>query len=213
MTGIQDDDLFLLLDADEIPDKRVLLFLKLYDGYPEPISLSLRWSVYGFFWKRKRNDVSNEEDLTRIVAISTMRMIREVYDGKVMSMRRNHLNEEPVSSKYRKYASENGPLAHEWNIGTVGHYAGFHCSWCYKPEGIRLKLLSAQKNDKPRWGDYPEKLDLNYISNLIKNGMWFDDSQPFFLVKPQQDSHYAPNFFLLNRERFEYLLTPPKRKN
>ena len=39
LLGIRPDDLFVLLDADEIPDPRVLLFLKLYDGYPEPIAL------------------------------------------------------------------------------------------------------------------------------------------------------------------------------
>jgi beta-1,4-mannosyl-glycoprotein beta-1,4-N-acetylglucosaminyltransferase len=37
-----------------------------------------------------------------------------------------------------------------WDIGTLGHYAGYHCSWCYKPDGIRTKLLSAQKDDSPR---------------------------------------------------------------
>lgn len=27
----------------------------------------------------------------------------------------------------------------EWTAGTMGHYAGYHCSWCYQPEGIRTK--------------------------------------------------------------------------
>lgn len=43
-----------------------------------------------------------------------------------------------------------GNVIKEWDIGTLGHYAGYHCSWCYKPEGIRTKLLSAQKDDSPR---------------------------------------------------------------
>lgn len=52
--GVRPDDLFVLLDADEIPTREVLMFLKLYDGYPEPVRLAMRWSVFGFFWKRKR---------------------------------------------------------------------------------------------------------------------------------------------------------------
>ena len=32
-------------------------------------------------------------------------------------------------------------------------------------------MISAQKADTPRWGDYPEKLDLSYISELIHTGM------------------------------------------
>lgn len=82
---------------------------------------------------------------------------------------------------------------------------------CYRPEGIRLKLTSAQKDDKPRWGDYKEKLDLDYIAGLIRTGHWFDGSKPFFLVKAQRsgDERYAPAFVWRNRQRFDYLLNPP----
>ena len=29
-----------------------MIFLKLYEGYPEPIVFELRWSVFGFFWEK-----------------------------------------------------------------------------------------------------------------------------------------------------------------
>ena len=206
--GIRDDDLFLLLDADEIPDRSVLLFLKLYDGYPQPISLTLRWSVYGFFWKRSVSGSPLVEDVTKITAVATMGMVREVYDGKVMSIRRNYLTVSPLREKVEVYA-KSGHSVREWIIGRTGSYAGFHCSWCYRPEGIQLKLTSAQKDDKPRWGDFPEKLDLGYIAGLIQNGRWFDNSQPFFLVKPEQDRFYAPTYILEHKDRFSYLLDPP----
>lgn len=199
----------MLLDADEIPDRRILLYLKLYDGYPQPISLTLRWSVYGFFWKRSiGGGSSTAEDVTRIVALATLGMVRDVYDDKVMSVRRNYLSIEPGLSRVEAYI-KSGHSVMEWNIGQVGSYAGFHCSWCYKPEGIRLKLVSAQKDDKPRWGDFPEKLDLNYIAGLIRDGRWFDGSKPFFLVKPEQDRFYAPAYILKHRDRFGYLLDHP----
>lgn len=203
----------MLLDADEIPDRSVLLFLKLYDGFPEPIALTLRWSVYGFFWKRyvDNSDPHRGEDVTRIVAISTIGMIRQVYDDKVMSLRRNYLTAAPFFSRVAAYV-KSGHSVMEWNLGRVGAYAGYHCSWCYPPEGIRLKLMSAQKDDKPRWGDYPEKLDLKYIANLIRDGRWFDNSRPFFLVKPEQDPMYAPGYILKHKNRFHYLLDPPPQK-
>ena len=40
-------------------------------------------------------------------------------------------------------------------------------------KGIRLKLETAQRHDKPRWGDYPEKLDLDYIQGIDKP-RWVD---------------------------------------
>jgi beta-1,4-mannosyl-glycoprotein beta-1,4-N-acetylglucosaminyltransferase len=97
----------------------------------------------------------------------------------------------------------------EWDLGSIGHYAGYYCSWCYNPEGIRTKLLSAQKDDKPRWGNYPEKTDLKYIEKLIRIGGWFDDTRPF--IKTSHESHpnnYAPKYILDNKEKFKYLLDP-----
>ena len=99
---------------------------------------------------------------------------------------------------------------HEWDAGTIEHYAGYHCSWCYDPEGIRTKLMSAQKHDKPRWGDYPEKTDVNYIAKLIRIGGWFDDTRPFIKTsQASQPKYYAPKYILENRDKFKYLLDPP----
>ena len=86
--GVRSDDLFLLLDADEIPNREALMFLKLYNGYPEPVRLAMRWSVFGFFWKRKRDKQSgslldwildvvkeggenDDEDLLEVTAVNT----------------------------------------------------------------------------------------------------------------------------------------------
>ena len=46
----RDDDVFLLLDADELPAPEALLFLKVFDGWTEPVRLTMRWTVFGFFW-------------------------------------------------------------------------------------------------------------------------------------------------------------------
>ena len=99
----------------------------------------------------------------------------------------------------------------EWTLGDVNHYAGWHCSWCYPPPGIKIKLESAQRHDKPRWGDFPDKLNLDYIASLIRNGEWFDGKHPLIPVNRRKTSAsiYAPPFFLDNEDRFEYLLVPP----
>ena len=99
----------------------------------------------------------------------------------------------------------------EWTLGNSPHYAGWHCSWCYPPSGIKIKLESAQRHDKPRWGDFPDKLNLDYIASLIRNGEWFDGKHPFIPVNRRKTSAsiYAPPFFLDNEDRFEYLLVPP----
>ena len=90
----------------------------------------------------------------------------------------------------------------------VGNFAGHHCSWCYSPDGIRTKLLSAQRADKPRWGDQPEKLQLPYISGLIKTGKWFDGSKPLGKIGQSMEPDYAPDFVLKNPQKFKELLEP-----
>ena len=73
-----------------------------------------------------------------------------------------------------------------------------------------LRLLSAQKHDSPRWGDYPEKTNLTYIAGLLENGEWFDGTAPFISVKEDEEPNfYAPEFFLKRREKYRYLLDVP----
>ena len=103
-------------------------------------------------------------------------------------------------------------LLSEWTLGKEPHYGGWHCSWCFPPQGIRTKLQSAQRDDKPRWGDYPDKLDLQYIAGLVRTGQWFDGKHPFQPVRRNTTPAelYAPPYFLEQEERFSYLLEAPK---
>ena len=100
----------------------------------------------------------------------------------------------------------------EWSLGKEPHYGGWHCSWCFPPQGIRTKLQSAQRDDKPRWGDYPDKLDLQYIAGLVSTGQWFDGKHPFIAVrrKTTPAELFAPPYFLEQEDRFSYLLEPPQ---
>ena len=44
--GARDDDIFLLYDSDELPLPEPLLFLKLYDGFGEPIQWGFRQVIH-----------------------------------------------------------------------------------------------------------------------------------------------------------------------
>jgi beta-1,4-mannosyl-glycoprotein beta-1,4-N-acetylglucosaminyltransferase len=131
-----------------------------------------------------------------------------VYDNNAMLLRRNVWENDLLEAKLKNY-TKSGHEIREWDAGKLGHYAGYHCSWCYNPEGIRTKLLSAQKHDKPRWGDYPEKTDVSYISGLIQKGGWFDGKKPFIKVTDTEQTFYAPQYIKDNRDRFRYLLERP----
>ena len=141
-----------------------------------------------------------------------MRMVWEVCNNNTFLIRKDMSNSQPFQDRLEAYRQQGNHVS-PWTIGKVGHYAGFHCSWCYDPEGIRTKLLSAHVDDKPRWGDYPEKTDLNYIQNLISKGEWFDGTRPFLLADWEKEEQYAPQYILEHADSYKNLLYPPFAMN
>lgn len=79
VSGYRQDDLFLLTDADELPSRETVLFLKLHTGYPEPVGHSYRLSYYGFFWQGGVNSA-----LTSTVSFG---ILTRVLDWRAYSIR------------------------------------------------------------------------------------------------------------------------------
>ncbi|XP_045116874.1 beta-1,4-mannosyl-glycoprotein 4-beta-N-acetylglucosaminyltransferase-like isoform X2 [Portunus trituberculatus] len=216
LKGLREDDLFVLSDADELPSREVITFLKLYDGYPEPISFALQWNMFGFFWKKSAKDdwgkwVSENEERPSIVgSVVTLGMLKKVLFSNVFFIRTNIFwRNYEVFKRLKKYRDEQGHLVKEWVIGKAGHYAGWHCSWCFSPVDIVLKMDSAQANDEPRWGNMPEKKNLTYIASRIAEGVWFDDKEHFLPVRNTHQKHYAPRYLLQHPDLYRSLLYHP----
>ncbi|XP_076032823.1 beta-1,4-mannosyl-glycoprotein 4-beta-N-acetylglucosaminyltransferase-like isoform X2 [Oratosquilla oratoria] len=156
LRDLRDDDIFVLSDADELPSKEVITFLKLHEGFPEPISLSLRWTVFGFFWRPQPDD----KQVTTRKSVVTVKTLREFLDKNAYKIRAGRSFDNPPQ--------EQGFWP--WNIGVINHYGGWHCSWCFNAQGIAQKLDAAQSDDGPRWGNYPEKKSIPYIKKLVREG-------------------------------------------
>ena len=192
------DDIIVLTDADELPVREAFLFLRLHYGYPEPFGARYKHNVYGFFW---------DQGITQTFFGCTLGMLRYVLRNKAYDIRsipdamsKNGFN----LDIYKKM----GARIQAWRFGTNSSPVGWHCSWCFPPEGIKTKLDWSQKSDKPRWGDDPKKKDIQYISGLVKTGTWFDDKTKLYKSDPLQ-SKYAPDYLLENEERFTYLMNLP----
>ncbi|KAG9338880.1 hypothetical protein JZ751_025320, partial [Albula glossodonta] len=201
VVGMRPDDVFIINDADEIPAQEGILFLKLYDGWTEPFAIHMRKSLYGFFWKQLGS--------LEVVSGCTVGMLFAVYDSDGIRLRRREYYTMPG---FRKYENDTGHILVQWSIGSPFHFAGWHCSWCFKPEGIYLKLVSAQNGDFPRWGDYEDKRDLNYIRELIRTGGWFDGSVQEYPPSDTKEHMYAPKYMFDNYKHYQYLLENPYSK-
>ncbi|XP_026870436.2 beta-1,4-mannosyl-glycoprotein 4-beta-N-acetylglucosaminyltransferase [Electrophorus electricus] len=198
LRGARSDDVFLINDADEIPAREGILFLKLFDGWTEPFAIHMRKSLYGFYWKQLGS--------LEVVSGCTLGMLRNVYDNDGIRLRRREYYTMPG---FRKYENDTGHILVQWALGSPIHFAGWHCSWCFTPEGIHLKLVSAQNGDFPRWGDYEDKRDLNYIRELIRTGGWFDGTVQEYPPSNPKEHMYAPRHMLDNYNRYRYLLENP----
>lgn len=197
--NLKDDDLFVVVDIDEIPSSDSLAFLKFYNGYPEPFGLRLRYSMFGYFWKNKQ--------YTQVTIGGTVELLKKVYlnDSNVVRDIEHGLNSTCYPS-LKDYSNNHKVRA--WFLGDHSYYAGWHCSGCFNPAGIQTKFMSAQNADYPRWGSIPEKMDLEYIKSLLKEGRWFDGGQvPSSDL--QSDSFFAPSHFLRNQDKYRHLLYNP----
>lgn len=196
---LRDDDLFLVFDIDEIPTQEFVAFLKFHDGYPEPFGVRLRWSVFGFFWKNDRP--------TQVTVGCTVGMLKTVYNNDSNIIRAIYYGLDsklvPNLKSYKK-----SHLVQSWFMGEDRYLAGWHCSSCFKPEGIRIKFMSAQNADYPRWGSIPEKMDLKNIISLVREGKWFDGGK-IPEADINSDSFYAPQHMLENTDRYRYILINP----
>ncbi|KAL1419541.1 hypothetical protein MTO96_025284 [Rhipicephalus appendiculatus] len=191
LKDIRGDDLFIMSDADEIPSRDVVLFLKHHDGFGEPMKLRLRWLTYGFYWENSRP--------VDVGGVCTVAYIRNVYENDSLRLR-----------SMRTFAQNNmpntGTFSKMWTIaGTSPRYAGWHCSWCFDVAGIQMKLAAAQRDDGVRWGDIAEKSDTNYINSLRRKGLYFDDSSK---LTPCDPNETAPAYVRENAERFMCLMRP-----
>lgn len=192
LSGLRDDDLFVLTDADEIPRAGPLAYLKTHEGFGEPMFLRLRWTLYGFFWQHVQEHV-------QVLSVCTMRFLSRVLRNDAARLRREDI---PANSE-ELYGGE----LEDWTLGQNDDYnAGWHCSWCFDVEGLRVKLKSAQKDDGIRWGDFPEKTSARFLNVLVKRGLWFDGKK---VTKPSVLTRggTVPSC-VMDDDKYGYLLAP-----
>lgn len=207
LTGYREDDLFVLTDGDEVPNRDTMLFLKFNDGFPEPIRFSYQFNTLGFFWRG--------QPVWTAGGAVTMRMLMFVFPTKAIKVRSSssYVKQEGARATRMYLQTFKNVSVLPWMIGTVAHPAGYHCSYCGGPEFVRNKIVSAQNGDFPRWGNYPEKRELTYIRNMIKTGQWFDGKSKLTKINFKNSSAYAPVLFLRNPEQYKHLLWNPYTDN
>ena len=199
--GLRSDDLYFIFDADEVPTRDAMLFLKIHDGYLEPVGFNLQHRIFGFFWQNP------QAPSTEIMAGCSIEMLVKLFHYRADNLRWSMTYITKWSPDVREYM-DTGREVGLWMLGISQHFSGYHCSWCFTADRIKQKLISAQSGDPPRWGDYEDKTDISYINSLIENGKWFDDTPKLTKVEGVQELP-PPQYMLEHADRFGYLLENP----
>lgn len=189
--NLRDDDIFLISDPFEIPNVRALMFLKLYDHWPQPLTFRLRWSVYGFFWK-------HPQKTTLATGACTIHYLYEALEDNL-----DHFN-------YKFISNESPKMKQGFIVGDLNHFGGWFCEFCAEPSTI-LKMLQrnyANTNSSSVLERLVrKKIDVAYLEDLIENGVYIDGKMELQRAHRYNEHYYAPVFVNNNSWKFDWLLT------
>ena len=109
LSEVRLDDIYVYNDSDEIPRAELLLFLKLYDGFPHQLSLNLIWSIYGFFWQVDPESYGGGMRYDN--AVMTIQFFRDFYQYDASRIRSDEFTKDKkMIEKYRSANQTVTPL-------------------------------------------------------------------------------------------------------
>ncbi|CAL7945259.1 unnamed protein product [Xylocopa violacea] len=180
---LRDDDIYITTEPEQILNSRALMFLKVYNGWPQPIGFRLRWSVYGFFWQHPLKT-------TITVGACTIGLMREVYQSNSIML-----------EQLEGDLSERDSLG--LVIGDLNHYGGWYCYLCQAPANIVTSLHNKVKSKEIR---IEKTIDVPFIEDLIGSGLWLDGKTNLLRVSKSRDLYFAPETILNNTWKYDWLV-------
>ncbi|XP_023248135.1 beta-1,4-mannosyl-glycoprotein 4-beta-N-acetylglucosaminyltransferase isoform X2 [Copidosoma floridanum] len=210
--NLRDDDICVTTDAEQILNGRALMFLKTYDGWPQPIGFRLRWSVFGFFWQHPSR--------TRIsLGASSLGLVRDSYyrlvDDNRDSDNGGDSNYSPMLPEREEPIASNEVLAEQQRdsiglvIGDLNHYGGWYCQFCQGPGNIIAALREKNRTKEVVLLQQllaGRNVDVPFIEDLIGSGTWFDEKTSLLRAYRSRDAYYAPETVLNNTWKYDWLV-------
>lgn len=183
--NMRDDDIYVTTEVEQVLNSRALMFLKVYDGWPQPIGFRLRWSVFGFFWQHPSRT-------TITVGASTVGLTRETYRTNSMVLQRDFTSE----------TSERDVLG--LVIGDLNHYGGWYCNYCQAPANIIIALR--RDTSKSKELRFEKNADVPFVEDLIGTGVWLDGKTNLLRAYKSRDPYFAPETVLANTWKYDWLV-------
>lgn len=182
--NLREDDIYVTTEPEQILNPRALMFLKVYDGWPQPIGFRLRWSVFGFFWQHPLKT-------SIVIGASTISLLDEAY----------HQNSVILPKDFDGEVSDRETLG--LVIGDLNHYGGWYCYLCQDPANI-VTSLHHKANVKEK--NVKLNVDVPYVEDLIEAGIWLDNKTALLRAYRSRDPYFAPDIVMNNTWKYDWLV-------
>ena len=195
LSDIRPDDLLILTSGEEIINRDILVFLKLFQGYPLPVRCQFNHYIYGFFWRVENN--RNSTDIPQICILSVN------FFANAFQYQMSELEDGNISKESRDFLNTKDQPVQEWTIPEVG----WKCHLCLSVFNIFDKFTNLPQGLRPKWfSDSPSSM-MPFIHRLVKFGQDENLYQVGSANLPTKDS--SPPFMWQNHDRFTYLMMNP----
>ncbi|CAH1187612.1 unnamed protein product [Phyllotreta striolata] len=185
LKNLRNDDIVLSSDSNEIPNRDALIFLKFYDQWPQPVKFRYRWSVFGFYWMHPSKTITGG-------GACTVSFLKESFNNDVKLLNDN----KTLSS----------PAYKGLTLGDLNHYGGWYCEYCNNPAEI-VQFLASKPTNVINWNRIEhQKVDNNYIEDLIENGVYVDGKTELKKAHKYKDMYFAPKFVMEHDWKYDFLL-------
>lgn len=195
LSDIRPDDLLILTSGEEIITRDVLVFLKLFQGYPLPVRCQFKHYIYGFFW-RVENNVNNT-NIPQICILSVK------FFANAFQYQTSELQDGNITKESRDFLNTKDQPVQEWTIPEMG----WKCHLCLSVQNIFDKFTNLPQGLRPKWfSDSPSSM-LPFLQRIVKFGQDENLNQVGSANLPSKDS--LPPFMWQNHDRFTYLMVNP----
>jgi beta-1,4-mannosyl-glycoprotein beta-1,4-N-acetylglucosaminyltransferase len=128
-------DMLLVNDADEIPTKEAVQFLREYEGYPRFTGMAFRWTFFGFFWKMLDAPWGATSH-----AVPLHWAMMNSYHWTATSIRMGKYGIHPGDKWMLGLPTSDIQKAEELVQAGSAIYGGWHCTYCFPLEFFALKV-------------------------------------------------------------------------
>uniref|UniRef100_A0A1E1XA09 Putative glycosyltransferase family 17 n=1 Tax=Amblyomma aureolatum TaxID=187763 RepID=A0A1E1XA09_9ACAR len=197
------DDLLVWTDLTTVPLAEALLFLKLYEGFSEPVYLNVRRLAYSFLWESKPGALSDnaaEPNSRQESPFVSSFAVLSVLCRYNLSCATPPKAASFPATQLEAFTKNHGWAVERWTLGTSSEPSGWNCKSCVTFPDSSLLFPEGSMNGSAVTN---EEWRVTLMKKLMEQGFHRDNVQ---LVNYSDPRYLAPQILLEKPGSLWYLV-------